>query len=169
MEGTRPLLVEIQALVAPSRLGTPRRAVIGWDSSRLAMVLAVLEARCGLVLSGHDIYLAVASGLRITEPAADLAVAAALISSRAGVALPPDVVYFGEVSLSGRVRAVPHSAGRLKEAAKLGFRGAIVPPQAGAEPGGCAVREVALLADLVHRIAPAGLSDEHPDSRSGDT
>jgi DNA repair protein RadA/Sms len=168
MEGTRPLLVEIQALVAPSRLGTPRRAVIGWDSSRLSMVLAVLEARCGLVLSGHDIYLAVAGGLRIAEPAADLAVAAALISSRAGVALPPDVVYFGEVSLSGRVRAVPHAAGRLKEASKLGFAGAVVPPQAGAEGGGYATSEVALLADLVHRIAPAGLAEDRPCSLPGD-
>ena len=168
MEGTRPLLVEIQALVAPSRLGTPRRAVIGWDASRLSMVLAVLEARCGLVLSSHDIYLAVAGGLRIAEPAADLAVAAALISSRAGVALPGDVVYFGEVSLSGRVRAVPHAAGRLKEAAKLGFVGAIVPPQAGVEDGGTRASEVALLADLVHRIAPQGLADEAPAERFGE-
>ncbi len=168
MEGTRPLLVEVQALVAPSRLGTPRRAVIGWDSARLSMVLAVLEARCGLVLSSHDIYLAVAGGMRIAEPAADLAVAAALISSRAGVALPGDLVYFGEVSLSGRVRAVPHSAGRLKEAAKLGFTGAIVPPQAGAEGGGARVSEVALLADLVHRIAPNGFADERSKPPSGD-
>ena len=168
MEGTRPLLVEIQALVAPSRLGTPRRAVIGWDASRLAMVLAVLEARCGFVLSGHDIYLAVAGGLRISEPAADLAVAAALVSSRAGVALPPDVVYFGEISLSGRLRPVPHAAGRLKEALKLGFRGAMVPPQSGAESDPGATREVALLGDLVHRIAPDGVSATPPAPTSGD-
>lgn len=168
MEGTRPLLVEIQALVAPSRLGQPRRAVIGWDASRLAMVLAVLEARCGLSLSGHDIYLAVAGGLRIGEPAADMAVAAALISSLAGIALPPDLVYFGEVSLSGRLRPVPHAPGRLKEAQKLGFRGALVPAQSPAEPGGCAVREVALLADLVHRIAPNGVAEVPPRTASGD-
>ncbi|RAH98906.1 DNA repair protein RadA [Acuticoccus sediminis] len=168
MEGTRPLLVEVQALVAPSRLATPRRAVLGWDSSRLSMVLAVLEARCALVLSSHDIYLAVAGGLRIAEPAADLAVAAALISSRAGIALPPDVVYFGEVSLSGRVRPVPHASGRLKEAAKLGFRGAIVPPQAAADSEGCATSEVALLSDLVHRIAPNGFADERQASSFGD-
>lgn len=168
MEGTRPLLVEIQALVAPSRLGTPRRAVIGWDASRLAMVLAVLEARCGFVLSGHDIYLAVAGGLRISEPAADLAVAAALVSSRAGVALPPDVVYFGEISLSGRLRPVPHAAGRLKEALKLGFRGAMVPPQSGAESDPGATREVALLGDLVHRIAPDGVSATPQAPTSGD-
>ncbi|ORE96397.1 DNA repair protein RadA [Stappia sp. 22II-S9-Z10] len=168
MEGTRPLLVEVQALVAPSRLGTPRRAVIGWDSSRLSMVLAVLEARCALVLSSYDIYLAVAGGLRIAEPAADLAVAAALISSRAGIALPPDVVYFGEVSLSGRVRPVPHANGRLKEAAKLGFRGAIVPGQGAADSEGCATSEVALLSDLVHRIAPNGFADERQASSFGD-
>ncbi|MCF3935736.1 DNA repair protein RadA [Acuticoccus sp. M5D2P5] len=168
MEGTRPLLVEIQALVTPSRLGTPRRSVIGWDSARLSMVLAVLEARCGLALSTHDIYLAVAGGLRIAEPAADLAVAAALISSRAGVALPADVVYFGEVSLSGRIRAVPHATGRLKEAAKLGFQGAIVPPQAAGEVDGCATSEVALLVNLVHRIAPAGFADERQSTFSGD-
>jgi DNA repair protein RadA/Sms len=169
MEGTRPLLVEIQALVAPSRLGTPRRAVIGWDTARLSMVLAVLEARCSLALSTHDIYLAVAGGLRIAEPAADLAVAAALISSRAGIALPPDVVYFGEVSLSGRVRPVPHAGGRLKEAAKLGFRGAVVPPQsAGVDEIPCAVSEVALLADLVHRIAPAGFAEERQRPLIGD-
>ncbi|MEM7696273.1 MAG: DNA repair protein RadA [Pseudomonadota bacterium] len=166
MEGTRPLLVEFQALVTQSRLGTPRRAVIGWDSARLSMVLAVLEARCGLSLAGHDIYLAVAGGLRVSEPAADLAVAAALISSRGGVALPGDVVYFGEVSLSGRVRAVAHSASRLKEAAKLGFTGAVVPPGAGAEgTGGARLGEVALLADLVHRIAPNGFGEgEAPPS-----
>ena len=101
IEGTRPLLVEIQALVAPTTLGTPRRAVVGWDQNRLAMVLAVLEAHCGVRLSGHDVYLNVAGGLRIQEPAADLAAAAALVSSLADAALPADAVYFGEVSLSG--------------------------------------------------------------------
>ncbi len=83
IEGTRPLLVEIQALVAPTSLGTPRRAVVGWDQSRLSMVLAVLEAHCGVRLSGHDVYLNVAGGLRIQEPAADVAAAAALVSSLA--------------------------------------------------------------------------------------
>ena len=84
MEGTRPLLVEFQALVAPTSLGTPRRAVVGWDPSRLSMVIAVLEAHGGLKLGQHDVYLNVAGGLRITEPAADLAAAAALVSSLAG-------------------------------------------------------------------------------------
>src|SRR5947199_4011077 len=127
IEGSRPLLVEIQALVAPTSFGTPRRAVVGWDQSRLAMVLAVLEAHCGVRLSGHDVYLNVAGGLRIQEPAADLAAADALGSSLANAALPSDAVYFGEISLSGAVRPVAQTAARLKEAQKLGFARAIVP------------------------------------------
>jgi DNA repair protein RadA/Sms len=155
MEGTRPLLVEIQALVAPSALGTPRRAVIGWDSSRLAMVIAVLEAHCSLRLSQHDVYLNVAGGLRIAEPAADLAIAAALVSSRLGVALPADAVYFGEISLSGAVRPVAHAATRLKEAHKLGFGRAVLPEaSAGSEAGGVdeTVR-IGQLSELVATIA----------------
>jgi DNA repair protein RadA/Sms len=127
MEGTRPLLVEIQALVAPSGLGTPRRAVVGWDANRLSMLLAVLEARAGVAFSGHDVYLNVAGGLKITEPAADLAAAAALLSSLSGVAIPRHRVHFGEVSLSGAVNATPLMGPRLKEAQKLGFRQAVVP------------------------------------------
>lgn len=130
MEGSRPVLVEVQALVAPSQLGTPRRAVVGWDSARLAMVLAVLDAHCGVRLGGHDVYLNIAGGLKIGEPAADLAIAAALTSSLAGIALPKDSVFFGEVSLSGAVRPVPHVATRLKESAKLGFTSATCPPLA---------------------------------------
>src|SRR5215813_10885683 len=135
IEGTRPLLVEMQALVAPTSLGTPRRAVVGWDPSRLSMVLAVLEAHCGVRLSGHDVYLNVAGGLRIQEPAADLAAAAALVSSLANAPLPADAVFFGEVSLSGAVRPVAQSAARLKEAAKLGFSRAIVPEAARSDAG----------------------------------
>ncbi len=127
LEGSRPLLIEIQALVAPSPLGTPRRAVIGWDSARLSMILAVLEARCGVRFSQHDVYLNVAGGLRINEPGADLAVAAALVSSLSGLALPVNCVYFGEVSLSGAVRPVAQGQARLKEAQKLGFDRAICP------------------------------------------
>jgi DNA repair protein RadA/Sms len=130
MEGTRPILVEIQALVAPSLLGTPRRAVVGWDPNRLAMLLAVLEARCGVRLGSHDVYLNVAGGLRLQEPAADLAAAAALISSLTGKPAPEDNVYFGEVSLTGAVRTVGHMDQRLKEAAKLGFARAVVPAAA---------------------------------------
>jgi DNA repair protein RadA/Sms len=127
MEGTRPILVEIQALVAPSLLSMPRRAVVGWDPNRLAMLIAVLEARCGVRLGGHDVYLNVAGGLKLGDPAADLAAAAALLSSFTGRASPEDTVYFGEVSLTGAVRAVAHSDQRLKEAAKLGFGRAVLP------------------------------------------
>ncbi len=157
MEGTRPVLVEIQALVAPSPLGTPRRAVVGWDSARLSMVLAVLEAHCGVRFATHDVYLNVAGGYRISEPAADLAVAAALVSSLTGLALPADCVYFGEISLSGAVRPVAHAASRLKEAEKLGFAQAVMPP--GSEDGSSAIAARSArpeaLAELVARIAGA--------------
>lgn len=128
IEGSRPMLVEIQALVAPSGASL-RRAVVGWDSSRLAMVLAVLEARCGLPMSSKDVYLNVAGGLRITEPAADLAVAAALLSSVSQIPVPADAVVFGEIGLSGEIRAVPQPDLRLKEASKLGFARALIPPR----------------------------------------
>jgi DNA repair protein RadA/Sms len=121
VEGTRPLLCEIQALVAPSPLGTPRRAVVGWDSGRLAMILAVLEARAGVVFAGKDVYLNVAGGLRIAEPAADLAVAGALVSALTETPAPRGAVIFGEIALSGAVRPVAQTEARLKEAAKLGF------------------------------------------------
>lgn len=127
LEGTRPLLVEVQALVAPSSLGSPRRSVIGWDPNRLAMVLAVLETRCGLQFSNCDIFLNIAGGIRINEPAADLAVAAALMSALKDVSLPAETVFFGEIGLSGEVRTVSQSDLRLKEAAKLGFKEAAIP------------------------------------------
>ena len=155
IEGSRPVLVEFQALVAPSAYGTPRRAVVGWDSGRLAMVLAVLEARCGLSLGDRDVYLNVAGGLRITEPAADLAAAAALASSALDQALPQDCVVFGEISLSGEVRAVSRTESRLKEAAKLGFARALGP--VGMDGGGSmAVTGVSRLADAVRRIGEGG-------------
>jgi DNA repair protein RadA/Sms len=160
IEGTRPLLVEIQALVAPTSLGTPRRAVVGWDQSRLSMVLAVLEAHCGVKLSGHDVYLNVAGGLRIVEPAADLAAAAALVSSLTHAPLPADAVYFGEVSLSGAVRPVAQAAARLKEAQKLGFARAVLPEAArGENPetnSGLALNPVGMLVELVSDIAAKG-------------
>jgi DNA repair protein RadA/Sms len=155
MEGTRPVLVEVQALVAPTSLGTPRRAVVGWDSARLSMILAVLEAHCGVRLGQHDVYLNIAGGYRITEPAADLAVASALVSSLAGIALPADCVYFGEVSLSGAVRPVAQSAQRLKEAEKLGFTKAVLPASSGEALKGASGQwtEIDSLPDLVARIA----------------
>jgi DNA repair protein RadA/Sms len=150
IEGSRPMLVEIQALVAPSPLGTPRRAVVGWESSRLAMVLAVLEARVGLRFSGNDVYLNVAGGLRIGEPAADLAVAAALVSSLTGRPAPRDSVVFGEIGLSGEVRPVARADARLKEAGKLGFRQAIAPRIRGGGPvAKLRLREISDLGELV--------------------
>ncbi|MBO42896.1 MAG: DNA repair protein RadA [Rhodospirillaceae bacterium] len=129
IEGSRPMLVEIQALVAPSSFATPRRAVVGWDSARLSMTLAVLEARCGLQFAGNDVYLNVAGGLRISEPAADLAVAAALISSLTGEPMPENMIVFGEIGLSGEIRPVGQADTRLKEAEKLGFEAALTPPK----------------------------------------
>ena len=154
VEGTRPVLVEFQALVAPSAYGTPRRAVVGWDSGRLAMVLAVLESRCGLGFGARDVYLNVAGGLRITEPAADLAAAAALASSALDTPLPQDCVVFGEISLSGDVRAVGRMEGRLKEAAKLGF-GRALAPAAAMENTPIPVTGVRRLAEAVERIGAA--------------
>ena len=128
VEGSRPVLVEIQALVSPTGYASPKRAVVGWDSNRLSMVLAVLEARCGINLSSQDVYLNIAGGLRISEPAADLAVAMAVISSLKNKPMPADMVVFGEIGLSGEVRMVSQPNQRLKEARKLGFKSAITPP-----------------------------------------
>ena len=127
IEGTRPVLVEMQALVAPTPHAQPRRTAVGWDAGRLAMILAVLEARCAVPFGGLDVYLNVAGGLKIAEPAADLAVAAALVSAREDAALPAEMVVFGEVSLSGALRPVAQAENRLKEAAKLGFTHAALP------------------------------------------
>jgi DNA repair protein RadA/Sms len=159
IEGTRPVLVEVQALVAPALLGTPRRAVVGWDGTRLAMITAVLDARCGLSVGANDIYLNIAGGLRIVEPAADLAVAAALLSALSETPIPANTVVFGEIALSGEVRAVGHSEARFKEAAKLGFAEAWAPHRSagrraaagGAQPAIVAMRH---LSDLVARLSP---------------
>jgi DNA repair protein RadA/Sms len=152
LEGTRPLLVEVQALVAAAGYGTPRRAVVGWDGGRLAMILAVLDARAGLGVSSHDVYLNVAGGLKIGEPAADVAAAAALISSFAGHSLPRDCVFFGEISLAGDVRAATQAELRLKEAVKLGFTRAVVPKGTSADVAGLtldAIRDVGELAAVI--------------------
>jgi DNA repair protein RadA/Sms len=154
MEGTRPLLMEVQALVSPSVLGNPRRAVVGWDQNRLAMVLAVLEARAGIAIGAQDVYLNVAGGLKVREPAADLAVAAALISSMTGALLPQNAIFFGEIALSGAIRPVSQSEARLKEAAKLGLLHAVM--AAGGEPPpskGLNIKLVENVSDLVAYVA----------------
>ncbi|TNE60626.1 MAG: DNA repair protein RadA [Alphaproteobacteria bacterium] len=158
IEGSRPVLVEIQALVARSSAANPRRAVVGWDSGRLAMVLAVLDARAGLGLAGCDVYLNVAGGLKISEPAADLAVAAALISSLAQVPVPDETVVFGEISLSGDVRSVSQTEARLKESAKLGFSKALMP--AGKKGDNKGIRQEGLqrVSDLVEQFFPDGIA-----------
>lgn len=152
LEGTRPVLVEIQALTVRLSSGaTPRRAVVGWDSGRLAMILAVLEARCGLSFSTAEVYLNIAGGYRISDPAADLAVAAALVSALSERPLPSDAVLFGEVALSGEIRPVAHGALRLKESAKLGFSRALVPPSVKGQAG-ISTQEFRTLANLVDHM-----------------
>ena len=146
IEGTRPVLCELQALVAPTPHAQPRRTVVGWDGGRLAMILAVLEARCGIPFNGMDVYLNVAGGMKISEPAADLAVAAALLSAREDAALPADTVVFGEISLSGALRPTPQTENRLKEAQKLGFSCAIAPH--GGKTGGVPGMTLNQMSDL---------------------
>ena len=160
IEGTRPVLVEIQALAAPSSLATPRRAVVGWDANRLSMVLAVLEARCGMSFAGRDVFLNVAGGLRINEPAADLAVAAALVSSLSGKPIARDTIVYGELSLSGAVRPVAQNNVRLKEAEKLGFKSAYAPkPGKGDVAKGVVLREIDDLAALIAALGVAATVD----------
>jgi DNA repair protein RadA/Sms len=153
LEGTRPVLVELQALTVRIASGaTPRRAVVGWDSARLAMILAVLESRAGLGFGTSEVYLNVAGGIRVNDPAADLAVAAALVSALADRPLAADLVLFGEIALSGEVRPATHPALRLREAAKLGFAAALVPPGTKGV-GGLAATAVPTVGALVDRIA----------------
>ncbi|MFN4057815.1 MAG: DNA repair protein RadA [Roseinatronobacter sp.] len=157
VEGTRPMLTEIQALVAPSPLGTPRRTVVGLDSARLSTILAVLEAHCGIPFAGLDVFLNVAGGMRVSEPAADLAVACALLSAREDVALPPETVVFGEISLSGALRPVSQTENRLKEAQKLGFCAAIAPHLAKpVDVAGMKVDQMPDLAQVVGQVFGAG-------------
>ncbi|MXV45232.1 DNA repair protein RadA [Saccharibacter sp. 17.LH.SD] len=161
LEGTRPVLLEVQVLLsAKAGDGGARRAVIGWDSSRLSMILAVLEARCGLKLGSMDVHLNVTGGLKITEPAADLAVAAALISAATGQPTAANAAYFGEVGLSGEIRQVAQTEQRLKEIGKLGFQYAVLPRHVGnantrpKPPKGLIIQETGHLSDLVAQFAP---------------
>lgn len=150
LEGTRPVLVEVQALTVRLASGaTPRRAVVGWDSGRLAMLLAVLEARCGLSLSAAEVYLNIAGGYRVNDPAADLAVAAAIVSAWTERPIPAHVIAYGEVALSGEVRPVAHAGLRLKEAHKLGFERALAPALSGADKSPLKLNNFATLAALV--------------------
>lgn len=150
IEGSRPILVELQALVAPSPLATPRRAVVGWDQGRLSMILAVLEARCGISMAGKDVYLNVAGGMRISEPAADLAVASALLSAIFDLPLPRQSVIFGEIGLSGEVRSVSQTDARLKESEKLGFKTAFIPTSKSSDShGSMSHEELKYLSELV--------------------
>ncbi|MCC7481100.1 MAG: DNA repair protein RadA [Hyphomicrobiales bacterium] len=150
MEGTRPLLMEVQALVSPSPLGTPRRTTVGWDSNRLSMILAVLEARAGVIIGANDVYLNVAGGLKVREPAADLAVAAALLSSLTGTVIPHGTAVFGEVALSGAIRPVGQTEARLKEAQKLGLREAVIAAATEqASLKGLKVKSIETISDLV--------------------
>jgi DNA repair protein RadA/Sms len=161
LEGTRPMLMEVQALLAANPGGSPRRSVIGWDGGRLSMLLAVLETRGGVRLNQTDVYLNIAGGLRVSEPAADLAVAAAIVSAAFETPTSPGMVYFGEIGLSGEVRQVAQAASRLKEAAKLGFLEATLPRRLAhgnrklAPPDGLRLNEIGHIADLVARFAPA--------------
>jgi DNA repair protein RadA/Sms len=157
LEGTRPVLVEIQALTVRLASGaTPRRAVVGWDSGRLAMILAVLEARCGLSFSTCEVYLNIAGGYRISDPAADLAVAGALISALAERPVATDAVLFGEVALSGEIRPVSHTPLRLREAAKLGFNRALLPSAVADGVKGISVSGYRTLAQFVDHMLGRG-------------
>ncbi|OUC04402.1 MULTISPECIES: DNA repair protein RadA [Ehrlichia] len=127
IEGSRPILMEIQSLIANTNMVTPRRAVVGWDVNRLAMIIAVLTAKCNIFLGDKEVYLNIAGGLKICEPAADLAIAASLISSFINIAIPPSTIILGEIALSGEVRNISSIDARLKEAYKLGFTRAIIP------------------------------------------
>jgi len=158
LEGSRPVLVEIQALLSQNPGGSPRRSVIGWDSGRLSMLLAVLETRCGLKLAMNDVYLNVAGGLRVQEPAADMAVAAALISAAADVPTDPGMVFFGEIGLSGELRQVAQAELRIKEAAKLGFAAAASPKRVAGGAARLSVPPAIKLVEIGHLTDLVGVA-----------
>lgn len=153
MEGSRPVLAEVQALAGPEAAGSPRRSIVGWDGSRLAMLLAVFDARCGLRFGARDVYLSVTGGYRIAEPAGDLAAAAALASSLLDKPVPAGSVFFGEVALSGAIRPVGRIEPRLREAARLGFTQAWAPAGAPDAVDGMAVHGISRLQELVDGLA----------------
>ncbi|GEL25805.1 DNA repair protein RadA [Pseudonocardia sulfidoxydans NBRC 16205] len=152
MDGRRPMLAEVQALVAGANIPSPRRAVSGLDSARVAMLLAVLERRVGVKLADSEVYTATVGGMKVLEPAADLALALAVVSAKRDLALPPDMILLGEIGLAGEVRRVSGVARRLAEAARLGFTQALVPPDSDAKSVGMKVQEVADLGQVVRRL-----------------
>jgi DNA repair protein RadA/Sms len=152
LEGVRPLLVEVQALVAPTAMVPPRRSVQGLDASRLAMILAVLDKRVGISVSTCEVYTSVAGGVRVVDPGADLAVALAIASSYFGVSVPADVVVCAEVGLAGELRQVGGIGRRLAEAAQLGFRRAVVPGSAPAAPDGMVLSRVSTLVEAIDAV-----------------
>lgn len=127
IEGSRPMLVDVQALALQTAYGTPRRTANGFDAGRLALLLAVLEKRAGVSLFNQDVYINVAGGLELSEPAADLSLCAAVASSVRDVCVPQDWAVIGEVGLAGEIRAVSQAERRLSECARLGFHSAVVP------------------------------------------
>ena len=155
LEGTRPLLVEIQALVSAAKdvdYGNARRVNSGLDNSRTAMTLAVLELRAGIRLTGRDVYAATVGGMKMTEPAADLALALAVASAAKGLALPADLIAIGEVGLAGEIRKVSGVQRRLQEALRLGFKRALVPLGSEAKLDGMEILEVARLEQAISRV-----------------
>ncbi|HET9690962.1 MAG TPA: magnesium chelatase domain-containing protein, partial [Acidimicrobiales bacterium] len=157
MEGYRPLLVEVQALVVPSTLAAPRRQVSGLDAGRVSLLLAVLHQRAGVACLQHDVYVSAVGGVRVAEPGADLAVAVALASAVAGRALPEGLVVLGEVGLAGELRQVAATERRLREAARLGYATALVPASAPDVPG-VRVRRCASLLDAVDAVLADGVA-----------
>lgn len=157
LEGKRPLVAEVQSLLATSSTSQPRRATSGLDSARVSMLLAVLQQRAGANLSNEDSYVATVGGVRLTEPATDLAIALAIASAKSGIALPARLIAFGEVGLAGEVRPVPGIGQRIQEAHRLGFSHAVVPASPngpGPIPPGFAVREVHQLSDALELLFP---------------
>ena len=155
IEGTRALLVEVQALVTRSSFGTPERKVSGADYNRVAMIIAVLEKRTGLLLGGHDIFVNVVGGVKIDEPAADLGIAIAIASSFKDVAIPSDTIIIGELGLGGEIRGASQFESRLKEAERLGFKNAIVPKDNSSDTSGIKslkITEVSSLAEAIDKI-----------------
>jgi DNA repair protein RadA/Sms len=163
MEGRRPLLAEVQALVAKSNLPSPRRATSGLDSARFAMILAVLERRTGQRLGDQDVYAATVGGVRLIEPAADLALALATAGAAIDKTLPGDLVAIGELGLAGEVRPVSAVGARLQEAARLGFTSALVPPGCASRVDGIRVREVSDLHGALRTLTRSAPTDRGAD------